>query len=142
MIQRIQSIFYALAAAGALFNGFLPGIKRADLSGFGFEMGNYGVMYTLFTYGSLATGALLILTIFSFSKRPRQLKLGNTSMLIGLATTVCWGLLYYKMSSYKMAGLINELNGAIAFLLVVLILLGNRGVKNDEQLVKSLDRIR
>ena len=91
----------------------------------------------LFAFSTL----LSIIAIFQYNKRQNQYVLGRLNMIINLILLglfVCRSLInnieYYNFES------------GVGFLLpvitIVLLVLANRAIKKDEELVKSVDRLR
>ena len=144
MIQRIQSIYIILVIAclGAMF--FFPfatiGELVYDLNGAG---GNDE--FLPFPMAGIVIGliALSIFSLFSFKVRNRQLVLGRISYLLILAMVVCVYLSISKLQEAEGVDMVSY--GVSTYLPVVSLViqfLANRAIKNDDELVKSLDRLR
>lgn len=128
MLQRIQSLylfFYTLLAAFC-FWGF-PVIDYAFSIGFDLR------------FISLVLGGLTFLTIVLFSKRKMQLGLIKVVSIVHIAFAV---ICVYSIGFPNMLTE-NKLLLTVFFVLGALFLfLAHRGVKKDEALIRSLDRLR
>lgn len=135
MIQRIQSIFLFLAA---LVSGVFSNIFDLWKSGSEWMQANdYTVIYALF----IASGILALANIFFFGNRKRQMLFNAINIFLNI---VLVGLLVYQLYNLPGEGLSSE-KGIGLFLPVIsmlLLWLANRSIIKDENLVKSVDRIR
>ncbi|RIJ37714.1 DUF4293 domain-containing protein [Pontibacter oryzae] len=166
MIQRIQTVFLALLAIAMIVMLFLPLWSKTDAttgetvvlsawnikSYFLNEQGEPDTAGTIPQRGAIAIGMLAIAAavvavyeIFQFKSRLNQMKLGllNTLVLAALL-----GVSFYY-AAYVGAELVQAPeNGAYeaGFFMPVLGLLlnalANRFIKRDEDLVRSVDRLR
>ena len=137
MLQRIQTIYllFALLAA-AVFPYLLP-LWKLD-SGQEFYFIQNLVYVALF---GLST-SLSIISIISFKKRQLQFVLGRLNIILNL---ILLGLFVYR--SLNVSGEIPAVSekGIGMFLPVfsiVMLVLANKAIKKDEDLVKSVDRLR
>ena len=146
MIQRIQSIFLFLAAGAGFGMLALPFATTSDAvaSSILFADASYSVNDNLALLVLFAlAGALSLAAIFLYKNRPLQLKLaqlGIVADVIGLALAV---ILFWQ------DGLINSdvevKDGVGAYLPFGFLLFGIlalRAINKDENLVKSMDRLR
>jgi Domain of unknown function (DUF4293) len=136
MIQRIQSIFLILAA---IVTGVLPFVfylwKLTGNTAFYF-MNN--MLYTIL-FGLSTT--LSILSLLTFKKRNNQFVLNRLNMILNL---ILLGLFVYRSLNLSGETLVSE-KGIGMFLPIVAIFLlvfANKAIKKDEDLVKSVDRLR
>lgn len=158
MIQRKQTVFLALAAllAGLMFVFPLVSYLRMDHQGFLLKL--WGLFHpdgaavpdvTLKLPVHVVTGiliALLLVCIFLYGNRGRQLRFVRMAYLFALSIEV--GALITHMS--VRAYLAQNSSVAYAFGpafffpigIVVLCYLAERGIRRDEDLVKSMDRLR
>lgn len=141
MIQRIQSIYLLLVTilTGGLIFVFdlwkLEGTKVFALDLFSNEV----FVAKLVPAFYLGSAVLALYSIFSFKDRQKQFVLGRLIMLINLFLL---GILIYL--SLNLPGEKSE-KGIGMFLPIVAILfsvMANRAIKKDEDLVKSVDRLR
>jgi len=137
MIQRIQTIYLLLAfiTMGALPFVFplqtdASGIKRVFFT-------DHTVDFVLF----LGSALLSIITIFLFKNRQLQFVLGRLNIILNL---ILLGLFVYHSLSVSGEGAPSE-KGIGMFLpifSIVFLVLANKAIKKDEDLVKSVDRLR
>jgi integral membrane sensor domain MASE1 len=157
MIQRIQSLFLAVAAIAAVLMFFFP---IADF--YNEHIGNYKLLVTglkgmdpdpkihLSWWASsplafLTAGSLIIslITLFLYKKRPLQIKLLAFNILATIVLIIVI-FLYYVNSIEKITGILPSYQfGAFCPLIcLIFLLLANRFIRKDEALVKSADRLR
>ncbi len=131
MIQRIQTIYLLIASiAFALLSFKIPFWSLNDEFIYAQNDNKlYLLLITLFVFS--------LIGIFLFKKRTVQMKLLRLSILIEFVVVVRLFLTYSELNT--------PLNAKVFFLLMsafVALLLAYRGVKKDENLVRSVDRIR
>lgn len=157
MIQRIQSVFLLLLALAMLSVLVLPlwhkidGLTRQELTltAFGFQpkglplAGSAGPVWVIGVL-AVASAAVAIYEIFQFRQRGKQLLLGSVNLLLMVATLGAGfffankgeQLLNVKLEGQFLAGFY------LPTLALLLNLLANRFIRRDEQLVRSMDRLR
>lgn len=158
MIQRKQTLFLALAAlcVGLMFvfaigTYALPDQPTQVAFGvLGTEVGGQDALFApkpLVPLAAVAGLAILVLgaTVFMFKDRKRQLRFANFGymVLLGLFAAVF-------MSEHSMQVVIEEKGGSggvgvgyfLPLVALVFTFLAVRGIKADEELVKSADRLR
>ncbi|MBC3844997.1 DUF4293 domain-containing protein [Winogradskyella echinorum] len=136
MIQRIQTLYLILAAgisAGLIFVFHLwTNTEGAKV----FALDNY--MYLSLFMGS---ALLSLISIFSFKNRKSQFVMGRLNILLNF---VLLGIFVYQ--SLNVSGETNVSEKGIGILLpifsIVCLVLANKAIKKDEDLVKSVDRLR
>ena len=129
MIQRIQSLYLLIA--------FIVGVIVFNLS-INIEF-DEGIRQTYRdNYGFLIAPVLLLLSLFLFKKRSLQ---SLVVLIISIQQLLQIGLL---LPSFDLSDDINftEIAILLSFISVVLTLLARRGIRNDNALVRSVDRIR
>lgn len=131
MVQRIQSIYLIVASiAFALLSFKIPFWSLNDEFKYAQNDNKlYLLLITLFVFS--------LIGIFLFKKRTVQMKLLRLSILIEFVVVVRLFLTYKELNT--------PLDAKVFFLLMsafVALLLAYRGVKKDENLVRSVDRIR
>lgn len=143
MIQRIQSIFLALAAAaaGGLFG--LPfattseGMASSELFADSvFNIKDNPVLMIAF----LAAGVLSLIAIFLFNNRKLQMTLSIVSILATVAGLMLGAFFFFSDSASEQASF--GLGTVLPILMIVFLFLGWRNIKKDEKLVRSMDRLR
>jgi len=136
MIQRIQSIYLFLAA---LVSAIIPLVISlyATNEGVAVYAKEKPVLLALF----LGSAILSIITIFSYKKRQHQFVLGRLNIILNFALL---GVLVYQSQILSGGAAAPEKGiGMITPLIsIVLIALANKAIKRDEDLVKSVDRLR
>ena len=131
MIQRIQTIYLLIATiAFALLSFKIPFWSLNDEFMYAQNDNKlYLLLITLFVFS--------LIGVFLFKKRTVQMKLLRLSILIEFLVVVRLFLTYKELNT--------PLDAKVFFLLMsafVALLLAYRGVKKDENLVRSVDRIR
>ena len=142
MIQRIQSIYLLIViflSIGAPF--FLKLWVEADNEVFAFDLFAYeSILYKLVPISFIISALLALITIFRYNDRQQQFVLGRIIILINLFLL---GILIYL--SLNIPGEIFSEKGIGMFIPSIVILfsvLANKAIRKDENLVKSVDRLR
>ncbi|MGH1385877.1 DUF4293 domain-containing protein [Kordia sp.] len=137
MIQRIQSLYMLLVAAiaGGLTFVFSLYTLEDKVEVFAKDDPLYLGLF-------MASAALALITIFLFKNRKLQFVLNRFNILFHL---ILLGIFVYRMLS--VSGEIDKISekgiGVVLPLIsIVLLVLANRAIKKDEDLVKSVDRLR
>jgi len=139
MIQRIQSVWLLMAAGFNAVTFRFPiysGDWMKDETPSMIELNASTTIW--FTILTILAGVLALATIFLFKNRPLQLKLCYLGIFLTLALLTLYGL-EIGNAFY---------NGTIAlwsiFYIAVLIffILAVRGIRKDQKLIRSLDRLR
>ncbi|MFT5820420.1 MAG: hypothetical protein ACI8ZM_001662 [Crocinitomix sp.] len=166
MIQRAQTIYLGLAficmALLLFFPIFSIDVKALDgditmtaffgkdgLVGEGLTTGSFPMSYSFIGLAVLTFACILL-----FKKRPRQLLLTRLNLMLhillvlGVYGFYFFGASYVQSAMSEMNGIAVEIgfymNLGFFFLIppVAFLFLAIRGIKRDENLVNSLDRIR
>ena len=89
----------------------------------------------------LVSAILSIVTIFLFKNRQLQFVIGRISILINLFLL---GLLIYVSLNLPGETMVSEkgIGMFLPILAILLVVLANKAIKKDEDLVKSVDRLR
>jgi len=87
------------------------------------------------------SGALSFVTIFLFKKRSLQFILGRVNIILNL---ILLGVFVYQSLTLSGESDFSEkgIEKLIPIVSIVFIALANKAIKKDEQLVKSVDRLR
>jgi len=136
MIQRIQTIYLLLSAAVA---GGLIFVFSLWTDANGFEV---FAKDNLLHFGLFLGSALLsLISIFMYKNRKSQFVLGRLNIILNF---ILLGLFVYL--SLNLSGETQVSEKGIGMLLpivsIVLLALANKAIKKDEDLVKSVDRLR
>ncbi|KAF9658550.1 MULTISPECIES: DUF4293 domain-containing protein [Tenacibaculum] len=144
MIQRIQSIYLLVA-------GIISGGLTFIVSLWSNSQTNTIYVLDLFSENSILqksipvlffiSALVAIVTIFLFKNRQLQFVLNRLNILINLFLL---GLLIYLSQTLSGEALVSEKGIGMFFPIIVILLLvlANRAIKKDEDLVKSVDRLR
>ena len=155
MIQRIQSVYLFLTTlmsllflngnilrfinnSGSAINIALSGIV-SNSGGQGLEVVESVWPLTIIT---ILVAAISLITIFLYRNRKQQLIL--TKLLIGLVVILILVVCFYSyVIITKYSGtFVPGFKMAIPPLMLILSMLAHRGIRNDDRLVKSYDRLR
>jgi hypothetical protein len=141
MIQRIQSVWLALAA--------ICGFAMAKVPLFAATLPDGTVRHFLATESllsfALAVGiaTLATVTIFLFKNRKTQLQLVWLGILL---SAVVIGLQVYSVEGFKTSTNMTQgtyqWGGLLPIAMLIFLILAARGIRKDEKLIKSLDRLR
>jgi len=136
VLQRIQSIYLFLVV---IISGVLPFWVYLWTDNAGEAV--YAESDILYSALFIASAVLAFITIFLFKKRKNQFVLNRLNMILNLFLL---GFFVYR--SLVLSGETNVSEKGIGMLLpiisIVFLVLANRAIKKDEDLVKSVDRLR
>ena len=136
MLQRIQSVYLLLAAisSGALIFVFYLWTTNTDAIVYAKDN-----MYYLGLF--LGSAALSLIAIFGYKNRQSQFVMNRLNILLNF---ILLGLFVYQ--SLNLSGEADVSEKGIGIILpalsIVLLVLANKAIKKDEDLVKSVDRLR
>ena len=152
MLQRRQSLYLFLVfiLSIVLFTGPLASVSSGDgvyflkhsgvfdLSGERQDVATWPLTMMI----SIST-LLSFLTIFSYLKRPRQMRMTLFLMFfnLGLVAVVAY-YVAYVMHNYNGEQFLFEWRIVIPPVMLVLLILAFRGIRKDELMVRAADRIR
>ena len=133
MIQRVQSIFISLYLVIKFYLLYVSSAKIKSFHFFvhGFDL--FSLMLVLIIIFSIAT-------LLSFKKRKTQIKLLYFLMTIQLTIIFLILVLVYRTGN-SLKYLLNH-NTYLYIFGLFLLLLSLRGIKRDQKLIESIDRIR
>jgi hypothetical protein len=137
MIQRIQTIYLFLAF---VVTGVLPFIFPLWTNTDGKEFLFMQTQVYVIIFGLSTT--LTLLSIISFKKRQNQFVIGRLNIVLNL---ILLGLFVYRslnLSGETPAVSEKGIGMFLPILAIVLLVLANKAIKKDEDLVKSVDRLR
>jgi len=136
MLQRIQSVYLLLAA---IINGALPFWVNLWTDAQGNAV--YAKDDMMYSVAFIVSAVLAILAIFQYKKRKNQFVTNRFNMILNLFLL---GFFVYR--SLILSGEAGASEKGIGMLLpiisIVFLVLANRAIKKDEDLVKSVDRLR
>jgi amino acid transporter len=144
MIQRIQSIYLLVATflAGGLV-WFVDFWKDSQNNSFSLlqALNSSNIVLLIIPLLFFASSLITLIAIFQFKNRNLQLLLGRISILINF---ILLGVFVYFSQNLSGETIVSEkgIGLLLPILLIVLVVLANRAIKRDEELVKSVDRLR
>ncbi|MDO6738854.1 DUF4293 domain-containing protein [Wenyingzhuangia sp. 2_MG-2023] len=144
MIQRIQTVYLSIAfiIAGVLTN-FIPFfVIEENINMFLVNtLSNDSVLLKSVGIFTILSAILSLVAIFSYKKRQNQFVVNRLNVLINFYLL---GVLIYLSLTLPGEMKISEKGILIYFPIVIIVLLvmANKAIKKDEDLVKSVDRLR
>lgn len=139
MIQRQQSLWLFFAAICSVLSFFFPFFGGAEQN----VTATSGSMSTLNAGSSffliILTGALILLslvTIFLYKDRKLQFRLAIAGLVISILIVVLF------FSEIKALPGVIALSSVFVFLVPIFYFLAIRGIRRDEKLIKSLNKLR
>jgi hypothetical protein len=136
MIQRIQTVYLIFVA---LITGGLPFYVSLWTETEGNTVYAANMMWLQLVF--LVSSALAIITIFLFKNRKNQFILNRLNIILNLFLL---GFFVYRSLSLSGETSVSEkgIGMLIPVFSIVFLVLANRAIKKDEDLVKSVDRLR
>lgn len=156
MLQRIQSVYLTVVFVFAVLLVFLP-LGKFDYEGLKlilkvtgldlpaaapFEI-NPGWRSILLIFLAFAIMVLTIYSVFQYKRRHYQIQLGKFNVLlhVGMVVSAFFFIDYYQENLVNLS-----FNYGIAIFLplvsMILVLIANKAIKRDHELVRSANRIR
>jgi hypothetical protein len=144
MLQRIQTIFLALAAGAVFATISLPfatapqPIETSALFADSvYDVNDHLVLLICFAVG----GALALASIFLFKNRPLQMRLSLLAFFAVLGGLV-FGIVLLVLDRGSLDQAALALGTGSPLVALVFLLLARRAIQKDEKLVRSMDRLR
>lgn len=136
MLQRIQTVYLILAAgvsAGLIFLFHLWETKEGVIV--------YAYDNMLYLSLFLGSAALSLVSIFMFKNRKFQFVLGRLNIILNFFLL---GFFVYQSLNVSGETIVSEkgIGMFLPIISIVLLVLANKAIKKDEDLVKSVDRLR
>ena len=131
MIQRVQSIYLLVAAIISLASYFI--FPKLDLFFINMSLMDYFIIPYLFFCFFMST-----LNIFLFMNRKLQININKFQLLIHLFVLIVFFYFFYqeKMLNPDLIWTLTPISS------IVFLSLANKGIKKDENLIRSVDRLR
>ncbi len=131
MIQRVQSIYLLVAAIISLASYFV--FPKLDLFFINMSLMDYFIIPYLFFCFFMST-----LNIFLFINRKLQININKFQLLIHLFVLIVFFYFFYqeKMLNPDLIWTLTPISS------IVFLSLANNGIKKDENLIRSVDRLR
>src|SRR5690606_32252601 len=157
MIQRIQTVWLLLASGTLLLLFLFPYLQYFDNFGTAMAIkitGIYqgvseGVIQTesfiLQTIATVVTAIIPLITVFNFNNRKKQLQITYINIVIVFLLGI-----WFTSTANTAVGNVNKsiqlenigLGALLVPLCLVFLFLAVKGIRNDEKLIKSVDRLR
>jgi len=136
MIQRIQTFFLVVVA---LIAGVLPFFLNLWVEVDGKEI--YAQNEVLVSVAFYASAVLAVISIVLYKKRQNQFVVNRLNIILNLFLL---GFFVYRSLSLSGETTVSEkgIGMLIPVFSIVFLALANRAIKRDEDLVKSVDRLR
>ena len=144
MVQRIQSLylFYSAVISLGLILVFDLWVNVDKIEFFAMDFFDesdlaYNVVPVLF----LLSGLMSLMSLSLFKARLKQFVLNRFNILINL---ILLGVLIYHLLTLSGEAEVSEkgIGVLLPIIVIVLLVLANKAIKKDEDLVKSVDRLR
>lgn len=139
MLQRIQTIYLIFAA---VVTGVLPFVFPLWKQQTGTGIVDFYFMQEM-SYVALfgLSTTLSIISIISFKKRQNQFVMGRLNIILNLFLL---GLFVYRLLTVSGETSVSEkgIGMFLPIVAIVFLVLANKAIKKDEDLVKSVDRLR
>ncbi len=130
MIQRIQTVFFLLISIVSVFVFFF--IPPMDFSDSAFPIPFLWKSYLIFT------AVFAFLNLLMFKNRKAQLMINRVHFFIQILVST--GLLYCMVNTYDYKTYLPYL--LTPLLVIILLNLSSRAIRKDEDLIRSIDRLR
>ena len=157
MIQRIQTVWLFLASASLLLLFLFPYLQYFDNYGVGMAIKITGIYQgvsegvvqvesnILQTIATVVASLLPLLTISFFRDRKKQIKLALVNMFIVILLGI-----WFFFTARSAVELVNKsiaienigIGALLIPLSIVFLALAIKGIRKDEKLIKSVDRLR
>ena len=136
MIQRIQTIYLLIVLILASVGVYLHFDEFNDF----IVSKNFDNIYILSLFASVVV--VSIWTIFMYSNRKLQFVLDRLNILINLILLGIFGYYAQTLSGETIIVSEKEIELIIPLVSIVFLYLANKAIQKDEELVKSVDRLR
>ncbi|KQC31389.1 DUF4293 domain-containing protein [Flagellimonas eckloniae] len=136
MIQRIQTFFLVIVA---LIAGVLPLVLNLWIDAEAIKVFAKSELWISIVF--YVSAALALISIFMFKNRQNQFVMNRLNMILNLFLL---GFFVYRSLNLSGESEISEkgIGMLIPVFSIVFLVLSNRAIKKDEDLVKSVDRLR
>lgn len=155
MLQRLQSLYMFLGVLVAIMMFFIPLASFGLIEGQELQLKflvfdpflSYGIKkQTLLTpvITNIIVAVLLLINIFLYKNRKLQRRILMIIVVINLATLGTVFLAADQISNLSQVGnkAIYEVGTYLPLVIMILLVLANNGIRKDDKLVKSADRLR
>lgn len=148
MIQRIQSIWLLLASLAILCLLFVPTVGAAAAKGYyilygsGLQMEGISEQSTNVPLlaSTVLAGLISLINIFNFRNRKLQTRIAALNIVLILALSFWFSQIVNKIEGLKTLDI--EPGIFLPLVAIIFTVLAIRGIKKDEKLIRSADRLR
>ena len=141
MIQRIQSLWLLLAAITLFLLFKFPFAGAKTQQGSLIEL--YAASSLMMFIVAILLGIASLVAIFLFKNRSSQKKLIWLGILLDIVLIV---MMYYQMEGLKentsLQGQTFKMGAIFPVLYIIFMIMAYSGIRRDEKLIKSVDRLR
>jgi membrane protease YdiL (CAAX protease family) len=138
MLQRIQTVYLLIVFIAAAVLPYLLPLWKINGVAVKFNENNQILYVVLFGLSTVFT----LISIISFKNRKQQFVLNRLNLILNL---ILLGLFVYRslnLSGETPAVSEKGIGMFLPILSIVMLVLANKAIKKDEDLVKSVDRLR
>jgi membrane protease YdiL (CAAX protease family) len=138
MLQRIQTVYLLIVFIAAAVLPYLLPLWKINGVAVKFNENNQILYVVLFGLSTVFT----LISIISFKNRKQQFVLNRLNLILNL---ILLGLFVYRSLNLSGEAQVVTEKGIGMFLpilSIVMLVLANKAIKKDEDLVKSVDRLR
>jgi len=144
MIQRIQSLYLLITAVISLglTSVFSLWTNKAGTEHYTLNLiTERDILMIGIPILFILSGIISLVSIFLFKKRKNQFVINRLNILINL---ILLGVLIYHLLTLSGEAQVSEkgIGAGLPIIVIVLLVLANKAIKSDEDLVKSVDRLR
>ena len=144
MIQRIQSLYLFISAVISLGLIFVFALWKnvAKIELFALDLlDELKIAFIIVPILFFLSGLMSLLSLFLYKTRLKQFVLNRFNILINL---ILLGVLIYHLLTLSGEAQVSEkgIGVVLPIIVIVLLVLANKAIKKDEDLVKSVDRLR
>lgn len=147
MIQRIQSIWLLFASIAILCLLLVPVIGAAsdkgyyNLDGFGLQLEGTAQLKNIpLLVSIILAGLISLINIFNFRNRKLQIRIASLNIFLILALSFWLSQIIKGIEGIKTLDI--EPGMFLPLVAIIFTLLAIRGIKQDEKLIRSADRLR
>ena len=153
MIQRIQTVYLLLAFLCLLCMFFFPLASFVDINGHVYAMSynrfysidktqNFSQNLNLFNFLIYILAVATLVTIFLFRKRPLQMRICTMIVILNVFLQGIIVLYFFKFKEMLQGTAAPSLVLILPLIAAIFTFLAFREVSKDEELVRSLNRLR
>ncbi|HHC78823.1 MAG TPA: DUF4293 family protein [Flavobacteriia bacterium] len=144
MIQRIQSLYLLIGAVISLGLTFVFSVWTTVANSVYYIMDlltQDAITIKMIPILFIISGVMSLISIFLFKNRKNQFIVNRLNILINL---ILLGILIYHLLTLSGEMQVSEkgIGAVLPIVVIVLLVLANKAIKKDEDLVKSVDRLR